>query len=106
MIGRKARAKGSFHLFEAGAGGESPQRDFAVRWGVGCLVSAVALLGVALLVGIVAFYTQPPAWVQILVGALVAVGAVVLAWLIAAAVGRARAGPPANRKGEASHPRE
>ncbi|MDQ3987514.1 MAG: hypothetical protein M3280_13580 [Actinomycetota bacterium] len=77
-----------------------------MRWGVGCLVAGVALLGVVLLVGVISFYVQPPTWVQILVGAVVALGAVVLAWLVAAAVGRARAEPERHPKGESSHPQE
>ncbi|MDQ4142306.1 MAG: hypothetical protein M3198_00940 [Actinomycetota bacterium] len=73
------------------AGPELPptiQKDLAVRWAIGCLVAAVALIGVLLLAALAAFYLQPPAWVQIVLGLALAVGAAVLAWLVATAWGR------------------
>jgi hypothetical protein len=59
-----------------------------VRWGVGCLVAAAAMVGVLALVFVIALVLQPPAWVQVVLGVGMAVGAVVLAWLVASALGR------------------
>ena len=64
------------------------QKETAVRWGIGCLVGAVALIGVLLLSALISFYLQPPAWVQVVLGVVLALGAVVLAWLVATAWGR------------------
>jgi membrane protein implicated in regulation of membrane protease activity len=57
---------------------------------VGCLVASAATLGVVILVFIVAVALQPPVWVQITVGIVLAIGATVLAWLVASAVGQAK----------------
>ena len=59
-----------------------------VRWGVGCLVAAAAMVGLLALVLIVALVLQPPAWVQVVMGLGMVAGAVVLAWVVAAALGR------------------
>ena len=67
---------------------DGPPRDVAVQWGVGCIVGAAALVGVVLLAALFAFAVQPPAWVQIVFGVLLAIGAVVLTWLVATAWGR------------------
>jgi hypothetical protein len=69
----------------------SPDRELAVRWGVGCLVATVALAGMGLLVLVLSLALQPPPWVQIAVGVVLVLGGVLLAWLVAAAVGRSRA---------------
>ena len=66
-------------------------KDLAVQWGVGCLVGAVALIGVVLLSALLAFALQPPTWVQIVVGVALALGGAVLTWLVATAWGRGRA---------------
>jgi protein-S-isoprenylcysteine O-methyltransferase Ste14 len=65
--------------------------DSAVQWGVGCLVGAAALAGVVLMVLLLAFYIQPPTWVQIVLGVVLAVGGALLAWLVATALGRSQA---------------
>lgn len=95
MIG-PGEPEGSGLAPQAGRGEPAPdpaledvQKDMAVRWGIGCLVGAVALIGVMLLSALIAFYLQPPAWVQIVLGVALALGAVVLAWLVATAWGRA-----------------
>jgi hypothetical protein len=59
-----------------------------VRWGVGCLVAAAAMVGVLALVFLVALVLQPPAWVQVVLGVGLGAGGLVLAWLVAAALGR------------------
>jgi hypothetical protein len=61
-----------------------------VRWGVGCLVAAAAMVGVLALVFVIALVVQPPAWVQVVLGLGMAGGGVVLAWLVASALGRSR----------------
>lgn len=61
-----------------------------VRWGLGCLLGAAAMMGLFIFTLLVALALQPPAWVQVITGiALVAAGAA-LAWLIATALGRSR----------------
>jgi protein-S-isoprenylcysteine O-methyltransferase Ste14 len=71
--------------------GDRSDVDSAVQWGVGCLVGAAALVGVVLMVLLLAFYIQPPTWVQVALGVILAVGGALLAWLVAAALGRAQA---------------
>lgn len=73
----------------------------AVHWGVGCLVGAAALAGVVLMVLLLAFYIQPPTWVQIVLGIVLAVGGALLAWLVATALGKAQAEPRRRKPPEA-----
>jgi hypothetical protein len=73
------------------AAGGRQNVDSAVQWGVGCLVASAALVGVALMVLLLAFYLQPPTWVQIVLGVVLGVGGALLAWLVATALGRSRA---------------
>jgi hypothetical protein len=46
------------------------------------------MVGVLALVILVALVLQPPAWVQVVMGVGMAAGAVMLAWVVAAALGR------------------
>lgn len=55
------------------------------RWGVGCAVGGAATIGVVILVFLVALALQPPAWAQILLGAVLAIGAAIFTWLVAKA---------------------
>ena len=64
--------------------------DPAVRWTVGCLVGAAAIVGSLMLVLLVALALQPPEWVQVLAGVLLAAGGAALAWMVAAALGHSR----------------
>ena len=66
-------------------GDGSTQGPDVVRWGVGCAVGAAALTGIAILVFLVSLALQPPTWVQVVLGVVLAVGAAVFAWLIVAA---------------------
>jgi membrane protein implicated in regulation of membrane protease activity len=75
---------------------QPPGNPDVVGWGVGCLVASAATLGVVILVFIVAVALQPPVWVQITVGIALAIGATVLAWLVASAVGQAKKGRTAD----------
>lgn len=55
------------------------------RWGLGCAVAAAAMIGVAILVFLVALALQPPTWVQVVLGAALAIGGAVFGWLVATA---------------------
>lgn len=92
MIGRGSPEERSLGKIDSTKAPQSdPPKDLAVQWGVGCLVGAVALIGVVLLSALIAFALQPPAWVQIVVGIVLTLGGAVLTWLVATAWGRARA---------------
>lgn len=69
--------------------GEGPLRP-EVRWGLGCLVAAAAVVGGLILTLLVAIALQPPAWIQVVLGIGLAVGGAILAWLVASALGQAR----------------
>jgi threonine/homoserine/homoserine lactone efflux protein len=68
-----------------------PQRDAASQgwdptsWLVGCAVGAAATTGIVIFVFLVALALQPPTWVQIVLGGLLALGGAIFAWLIASA---------------------
>lgn len=55
------------------------------RWMVGCAVGAAATVGIGILVFLVAFALQPPVWVQVVLGGLLAIGAAIFSWLVASA---------------------
>jgi hypothetical protein len=57
-----------------------------VRWGVGCLVAAVSMIGVLILVFFIAFVGEFAQWVQILLGIGLALGGAALAWLISSSL--------------------
>ncbi|MFN2490611.1 MAG: hypothetical protein ABR529_12935 [Actinomycetota bacterium] len=59
-----------------------------LRWTVGCLVGATALVGTLILALLIALALQPPTWVQVTVGVLLAAGGALLAWLVATALAR------------------
>jgi protein-S-isoprenylcysteine O-methyltransferase Ste14 len=59
-----------------------------LSWTLGCLLSAAALIGLVILVLLVALALQPPRWVQVAVGVLLAAGGALFAWLVASALGR------------------
>ena len=62
-----------------------------VRWGVGCLVSAVSMVGLLILVLLVAIALSPPTWVQVTLGIALALGGAAFAWLVATALGQKEA---------------
>jgi len=64
---------------------ERTQEPDLVRWFVAFGVGAAATIGVVILVFLVALALQPPAWVQIVLGAVLAVGAAIFTWLVATA---------------------
>lgn len=59
-----------------------------LRWTVGCLLGALSMVGVLILVALVAIALEPPTSVQVALGAALAVGGAVFAWLIASALGQ------------------
>jgi predicted benzoate:H+ symporter BenE len=67
----------------------TPEID-ALRWTLGCLVGAAALVGTLILVLLVTLALQPPAWVQVLAGIALVAGGALLAWLVASALGQSR----------------
>ncbi len=71
-------------------GVQDPTRPDVVRWGAGCLVAAAATLGVVILVFLVSVALQPPVWVQVALGVVLAAGGAVLAWLVAAALSQGK----------------
>lgn len=64
---------------------EKSQGWDATSWMVGCAVGAAATIGIVILVFLVALALQPPAWVQIVLGGLLAVGGAIFTWLVASA---------------------
>lgn len=64
-----------------------------VRWGLGCLLGAAAMIGMVILTFLIAFALEPPTWVQIVMGiGLVGAGGA-LAVLVALALGQTRPAP-------------
>jgi phosphate/sulfate permease len=58
-----------------------------VRWGVGCLVAFAAIIGTLVLVFLISFALEPPAWLQVVIGVALAVGGAFFAWLVASGLG-------------------
>ena len=72
-----------------------PDIQTGIQWGIGCLVGGAALTGAVILVLLVSFAAQPPAWLQIVLGVALVGGALCLSWLFTSALKRSReAGPP------------
>lgn len=77
---------------------EDPLKRPEVRFGVGCLVALAAIAGSLILVFLVAFALQPPAWVQVLLGVALIGGGAVLGLLVAKALADPTRGPGGPRK--------
>lgn len=73
-----------------------PDLRTGLHWGIGCLVGGAALGGTLILVLVIAFFIQPPVWVQIVVGIALAGGASLFTWLFTSALRRSE---EANRPG-------
>ena len=65
--------------------GEGSQGPELTKWMVGCAVAGAATIGVGILVFLVALALQPPVWVQVVLGAGLALGAAIFTWLVASA---------------------
>jgi uncharacterized membrane protein YqjE len=90
-MGKVAKRRGgALGVQVAGSSKREPKDDGLKSWGVAVLVASAALIGLVILVLVVAFALQPPAWAQILVGVLIVVGAVSFAWLLQAALRSSR----------------
>ena len=76
---------------------EDPLKRPEVRFGLGCLVATAAIAGSLILVFLVAFALQPPAWVQVVLGVALIGGGAVLGLLVANALGSGRRDPPRPR---------
>ncbi len=61
-----------------------------MRYTLGCLVGAAAMIGTLILAALVAIALQPPTWVQVLLGIGLAVGGGALTWLVVTALGSTR----------------
>ena len=64
------------------------------RWLIGVVVGLTAMVGLMILVFLVSFALEPPAWIQIVMGVVLVAVACLLTWLVASALGqrdRARA---------------
>ncbi len=59
-----------------------------VRWTAGCLIAGAALAGLVILVLVIAYVLQPPTWLQIVLGVVLALGGAAFAVLIAQALAR------------------
>lgn len=54
------------------------------------MVAALSTVGLLILVALIAIALEPPTWMQVVLGAGLAVGGAVFAWLIASALGQRR----------------
>jgi threonine/homoserine/homoserine lactone efflux protein len=61
-----------------------------VKWGVGCLVAASAMVGLVILLMYVAFTFELEVWAQIAVGVGLTFGGGLLSWLVVSALGQSR----------------
>jgi uncharacterized membrane protein len=63
-----------------------PKPDELMRWVTAAFLAGAALLGLVVLAAVLTFALDPPDWLQIVVGVVMAAGAVFFAWLIASAL--------------------
>lgn len=61
-----------------------------LKWGVGCLVAAAAMVGAVILLMYVAFTFDLPVWAQMLLGVGLTLGGALLAWLVVSALTQSR----------------
>lgn len=63
-----------------------PRSEDVMRWVAAGIVAGAALLGLVVLVAIIAYALQPPGWLQMVLGVVMATGAAFFAWLLASAL--------------------
>jgi hypothetical protein len=63
-----------------------PESGDVMRWVAAGIVATAALLGLVVLVAIIAYALQPPGWLQMVLGVVMAAGAAMFAWLLASAL--------------------
>lgn len=63
-----------------------PQSEDVMRWVAAGIVAAAALLGLVVLVAMIVYALQPPGWLQMVLGVVMAAGAAFFAWLLASAL--------------------
>lgn len=73
-----------------------------VKWGVGCLVAAAAMVGLVILLMYIAFTFDLPVWAQIALGVGLTLAGGLLSWLVVSALGQARS--PADKRPVTSVP--
>jgi len=56
-----------------------------LRWAVALGIGGAATIGIVILVFLVALVLQPPTWVQVVLGIVLAIGAAIFTWLVAKA---------------------
>ena len=71
---------------------KDPLKRAEVRWTFGCLIAALATVGLLILILVVAFALEPPAWIGVLLGIGLVAGGALLAWLVASALGQSHPG--------------
>lgn len=59
-----------------------------MRWVIGVIVGLTATIGLMILVAVVSFALEPPAWLQIVVGIILVGVGCLLSWLVASALGQ------------------
>ena len=59
-----------------------------MRWVIGIIVGLTAMLGLMILVALVSFALEPPAWLQVVMGIVLVAVACLLTWLVASALGQ------------------
>ncbi|HEV2756947.1 MAG TPA: hypothetical protein VG318_14365 [Actinomycetota bacterium] len=63
-----------------------PKPDELMRWVAAAFLAGAALLGLLVLASILAFALDPPVWIQVVLGVVMACGAVFFAWLVQSAL--------------------
>ncbi len=66
-------------------GEEQTDNPDLLKWAVAMGVGGAATIGILILVFLVSLALQPPIWVQVVVGVILAVGAAIFTWLVAKA---------------------
>jgi protein-S-isoprenylcysteine O-methyltransferase Ste14 len=60
------------------------------KWLIAAAITCVALMGLIALLAAMVFVFEPPSWAGVVIGAILAVGAVAFTWLVASALESSR----------------